>query len=74
MFVETALRLDCESAVAIELMDCEGGHILHLEGIVRWFGRRGFGVQFGPMGARETHILSGLIEQVRRSLAGSSKE
>jgi type IV pilus assembly protein PilZ len=68
MFVETALRFDYEAVVALELMDCEGGHILHLEAVVRWFGPRGFGVQFGPMGARETHILSGLIEQVRHSL------
>jgi hypothetical protein len=32
-----------------------------LPGIVRWTGKDGFGVQFGLLGARETHAIAKLI-------------
>src|SRR5690606_10702058 len=31
---------------------------LHLPAIVRWFSRDGFGVQFEPLGAKETHAIT----------------
>jgi hypothetical protein len=65
MFVETDLRLGYESAVRLELTVNEGLHVMRLEGVVRWLDARGFGVQFGPVGASETHALSALIERAR---------
>jgi hypothetical protein len=32
-----------------------------LSGVVRWAKPGGFGVQFGPMGARETHAMTRLM-------------
>jgi hypothetical protein len=38
-----------------------GSHIdLRLPGVVRWAKPDGFGVQFGLLGARETHAISAL--------------
>jgi hypothetical protein len=33
-----------------------------LPGVIRWFGPGGFGVQFGLLGARETHAISELFK------------
>jgi len=35
---------------------------LRLPGVVRWANPDGFGVQFGLLGARETHALSALLQ------------
>ena len=35
---------------------------LRLPGVVRWASSDGFGVQFGLLGARETHALSALLQ------------
>jgi type IV pilus assembly protein PilZ len=32
-----------------------------LPAVVRWSKPGGFGVQFGPLGARETHVIAGLL-------------
>ena len=34
----------------------------NLPAIVRWAKPGGFGVQFGPLGARETHVIAGLLK------------
>jgi len=36
---------------------------LRLPGIVRWAKPDGFGVQFGSLGARETHAISELLKR-----------
>jgi hypothetical protein len=36
---------------------------LRLPGIVRWAKPTGFGVQFGSLGARETHAISQLLKR-----------
>ena len=36
---------------------------LRLPGIVRWAKPKGFGVQFGSLGARETHAISQLLKR-----------
>jgi type IV pilus assembly protein PilZ len=36
---------------------------LRLPGIVRWAKPAGFGVQFGALGARETHAISELLKR-----------
>ena len=36
---------------------------LRLPGIVRWAKPTGFGVQFGSLGARETHAISELLKR-----------
>lgn len=43
--------------------DFPGAPGLRLPAIVRWAKPGGFGVQFGLLGARETHILSGLVHK-----------
>jgi len=69
MFVETGLRLGYDAHVALEFSVRGGREIVHLEGTVRWFDARGFGIQFDRMGARETHALSVLVEETRQALA-----
>lgn len=69
MFVESDLRLGYESTITLEFVALGGREIVHLDGVVRWFNARGFGVQFAPMGARETHALSILFDQAARALA-----
>ena len=36
---------------------------LRLRGVVRWAKPTGFGVQFGSLGARETHAISQLLKR-----------
>ena len=44
-----------------------GKGTLSLSGLVRWGNARGFGMQFGLLGAKETHVLVGLIADLRES-------
>jgi len=43
--------------------DFPGAPGTRLPAVVRWMKPGGFGVQFGLLGARETHLLSGLMHQ-----------
>ena len=72
MFVETELRLEYGSIVGLDLIATRGTEVVHLDGIVRWFDAHGIGLQFAPMGARETHALSVLIDHARHTLDGKS--
>ena len=40
-------------------------HEVELPGVVRWAHPGGFGVQFGLLGARETHSIAGLLHARR---------
>jgi hypothetical protein len=61
MFIETAAPLPYGSAlrVFLRLPGLRGD--APIEAIVRWAKPAGMGVQFGRMGARETHALTRLL-------------
>ena len=80
MFVETNRPAPFGAAVAVfaPLPGLPG--LTRIDATVRWTSREGMGVQFGVMGARETHALTELIygarlapdpAQKRRSSEGS---
>jgi hypothetical protein len=45
--------------------DFPGAPALTLPGVVRWGKPGGFGVQFGLLGARETHVLTAIVQKSR---------
>jgi len=45
--------------------DFPGAPGLKLPAVVRWTKPDGFGAQFGLLGARETHVLSTLVQRTR---------
>lgn len=60
MFVESSesLAFGTELSIAMKI----AGTDLKLPGTVRWAKPGGFGVQFGLMGARETHTIAKLLK------------
>ncbi len=40
-----------------------------LPAFIRWSSARGFGVQFGPIGARETHVIGRLVRDQPAALS-----
>jgi type IV pilus assembly protein PilZ len=42
-----------------------GNDEIAMQAIVRWVGADGFGVQFGLMGAKETHVLAQIMRANR---------
>jgi len=63
VFIESTevLAFGAEITIALRLPGAKGD--LRLPGIVRWTKPSGFGVQFGALGARETHALSELFSR-----------
>ena len=61
MFVETTESQPFNTQLTIE-MELEGakGRIT-VPAVVRWSKSNGFGVQFGLLGARETHLIASLL-------------
>ena len=59
-YVETAAPLPYGAAVRVHLRLPGMGEVV-IESIVRWSKPDGMGVQFGRMGARETHALTLLL-------------
>ena len=59
MFVETPVPLPFATQLAI-LLPHPSGKPLVLPAVVRWTQAAGMGVQFGLLGARETHALTEL--------------
>ena len=45
--------------------DFPGGPGMKIPAIVRWLGPGGFGVQFGLLGAHETHVLAAIVSKKR---------
>ena len=45
--------------------DFPGGPGLKLPAVVRWTKPGGFGAQFGLLGAKETHVLSAIVQRAR---------
>lgn len=60
MFVEIEAAPAFATAVTI-LMRLPGVGEARLPAVVRWTKSEGFGVQFGLLGARETHAISKLL-------------
>ncbi len=48
-----------ELTIEVQLPRTKG--VLTLPAVVRWTDKTGFGVQFGLLGARETHAISQLV-------------
>jgi len=58
MFVETDLPLPFGAAVTLHFTLPGGAEPLALAGVVRWTKPDGMGIQFGSLGARETHAIT----------------
>lgn len=57
---ETPVTFGTEVSIVLRLPNTKGD--ARLPGIIRWIKPGGFGVQFGLMGARETHAISELLK------------
>jgi hypothetical protein len=62
MFIESDAQLTFGTQVTIVLRLPNTKADLRLPGVVRWLKPGGFGVQFGLLGARETHAISELFK------------
>jgi type IV pilus assembly protein PilZ len=72
MFIETAFPAAFGSAVLVRMTMTDRRDPILLPGIVRWTNESGFGLQFGLLGARETHVIAG-IRHVSGSEPASSR-
>src|SRR5437762_256941 len=63
IFVESEATLPFGTEVVIVTRLLGVKSELRLPGVVRWTKPTGFGVQFGLLGARETHIISELLRR-----------
>lgn len=61
MFIETEVPCAEGERMTIHLTLPEGRHELSLPAVVRWTSREGMGVQFGLLGARDTHEITQFI-------------
>jgi type IV pilus assembly protein PilZ len=75
MFIETKSPAAFGSAVRIGFPIPGRGDPLLLEATVRWTGASGMGVQFGLLGARETHAITEVARarSVREPTAADQK-
>ncbi len=71
IFIETEQRPDFGSEISV-VLDV-GGKLgsLTFAGTVRWSNARGFGMQFGLLGARETHGLITLVANLKGQHSGN---
>lgn len=60
MFIETGTPLPFSSELVVHVQLPGQRGPLALPAVVRWSGKGGMGVQFGLVGARETHALTEL--------------
>lgn len=61
MFIETAAPCAEGERITIHLTLPEGRRELTLPAIVRWNSKEGMGVQFGSLGARDTHDITTFV-------------
>jgi hypothetical protein len=64
MFVEAKVAPAFGTQVTI-IGDFPGGPGMKIPAIVRWLTTTGFGVQFGLLGAHETHVLAAVVSKNR---------
>jgi type IV pilus assembly protein PilZ len=71
VFIETEQRPEFGSQMSVVLQ--VGGKLgaLGCTGTVRWSNARGFGMQFGLLGARETHGLIALVADLKGKHSGN---
>jgi hypothetical protein len=62
MYIESETQVSFGTEVSIVLRLPNTKANARLPGIIRWIKPGGFGVQFGLMGARETHAISELLK------------
>lgn len=62
MFIEASVQPGFGTQVTIVLRLPNTKADARLPGVVRWLKPGGFGVQFGLLGARETHAISELLK------------
>jgi type IV pilus assembly protein PilZ len=63
MFLESEHSVSFGGDLRLEFTPPGARKALSLPAVVRWIERVGFGVQFGLIGARETHALSELVRR-----------
>ncbi|MGC4091831.1 MAG: PilZ domain-containing protein [Polyangiaceae bacterium] len=61
MYLETSQAVAFGDELTIELTLPRTKGALRLPAVVRWIDKQGFGVQFGLLGARDTHAISQLM-------------
>ena len=61
MFIETDVPCAQGERITIHLTLPEGRQELSLPAIVRWTSKEGMGVQFGLLGARDTHEITTFV-------------
>ena len=64
MFVEAKVAPAFGTQVTI-IGDFPGRAGMKIPGIVRWITTDGFGIQFGLLGAQETHVLASIVSKNR---------
>ena len=64
MFVEAQVAPAFGTKLTI-IGDFPGGPGMKIPAIVRWLTTDGFGVQFGLLGAHETHVLANIVSKNR---------
>jgi type IV pilus assembly protein PilZ len=62
MFLGGLAPLETGSSVTLQFALARLGQV-SLPAFIRWSAPSGFGVQFGLLGARETHAIGGLVRQ-----------
>lgn len=66
MFIETATQAAFGAEIVVHVHVPGEAQAFALPGIVRWVGKEGMGVQFGMLGARETHTITELVAAANR--------
>ncbi len=66
MFIETTTPTAFGAEIVVHVHVPGETQGFALPGIVRWVGKEGMGVQFGMLGARETHTITELVAAAGR--------
>lgn len=66
MFIETTTQAAFGAEIVVHVHVPGEAQAFALPGIVRWVGKEGMGVQFGMLGARETHTITELVAAANR--------
>jgi type IV pilus assembly protein PilZ len=63
MFIETSTAAPFGSEVTVRVRLPASKSDLTLPGVVRWVGEGGMGLQFGNLGAKETHEITEFVKR-----------
>jgi Tfp pilus assembly protein PilZ len=70
MFVRTEAPAAFGAELVLHIRLPGAGTETHFPGVVRWTRPDGMGVQFGLLGARETHAITEIVKKAGRSKVG----